>query len=456
MIQFTRFSLLLGMAASLMATTTTPATLSFGEITLVTPATTPPTYMVNLVLSTANSSFPGQVAGFQFDVNYDPTSLNVTIGLGPQATTASMQLNTVCLGVAIGSCATPASFNPSTTAPQNPGPGQRAIIIGCCTVSQQTPTSNLLTDGVVATLMVQATASPTNWTLTFPTTVSSTAVNYMAATSQGGQNVAAGPIALVVGAGSNDPNATGVLDMSKIYLVGGISPETATSVGGFGSGQLKLADLIAELLYETGAPGYTLPAACTDFFDAMDTSPADTATTRGGDGQITLPDLILELLRQTGAPGFSVLPVRIARGETCTSNTKSHVVTAAKPEVRGTLVLGSVEGAGTSQERVPVYLEAGRDLTRAAIAFSIGDEKSQLRFQSAPGMSPSLMYDSQPGFVSVAFLSGFDAHGGDRTLLGYVVGPAGSGANLKVFGVSGAGLNNLEVFGIDSVGVVRQ
>ena len=60
MIHFTRLSLLLGMAASLAA-----QTLSFGEISLVTPATTPPTYTVNLVLKTAGTANAGLVAGLQ-------------------------------------------------------------------------------------------------------------------------------------------------------------------------------------------------------------------------------------------------------------------------------------------------------------------------------------------------------------------------------------------------------
>ena len=61
--------LLLGTAMGL-----TAQTLSFGEITLVTPATTPPTYTVNVILTTS-----GTAAGAQFDLNYDPTQLTVTV-----------------------------------------------------------------------------------------------------------------------------------------------------------------------------------------------------------------------------------------------------------------------------------------------------------------------------------------------------------------------------------------
>src|SRR5580700_9189485 len=56
--KFSYITLLLGMAGSL-----TAQTLSFGEITLVTPATTPPSYVVNIVLTTANTANAGLVAG---------------------------------------------------------------------------------------------------------------------------------------------------------------------------------------------------------------------------------------------------------------------------------------------------------------------------------------------------------------------------------------------------------
>lgn len=454
MLQFTRITLLLGMAASLSA-----QTLSFGEITLVTPVTTPPTYVVNLVLSTANTTYataPNQVAGFQFDLNYDPTKLNVTVG----SPLTNFQVNTTCLGTQFTGCTSVATYNPSTTATQNVGPGQRAIVIGCCSSNQvnnssQYPvTSNIIADGAVATLTVQPVAALTaSQTLTLLNQVG---------TTQGGQSLAAATVPLTIGAGPSDPNHTGILDLYKVYLVGGLSPFTSNSAPNFGSGNIHLNDLILELLYQTGALGYTLPAACTDYFDAMDTSPADTATTRGGDGQITLNDLILELLRQTGALGYTVYPVRTARGGTCvggktTSNEPTASARTAGPlEVRASLELGPTEGAGTSQERIPVFLHAGRDLTRVGIAFSAGDERSQLRFQPAAGLTPSLMYNSEPGFVSVAFLAGLDASGGTRTLLGYIVGPAGSGANMKVLGTSATGLNDSQVFAVDFSGRVRQ
>jgi hypothetical protein len=403
------------MAASLAAQT---PTLSFGEISLVTPVngSTPAVYNVDLVLSTTGTTYTGQFAGLQFDLNYDPTSLNLTVGLGAQ--TAGMQVNTVALSASLNNpfCAT----TPCVAA-QNNGPGQRAIIIGCCANGQATPTSTLIAqDGVVATLKVQATSSVTNPVLTLKGSP------YLVGTTSGivnNVNTGAQSITMAIGSGASDPTGTGSLSMQNVYLEGGISPITNDNSPNFGSGQLKLADLILELLYETGAPGYTLPVTCTDLFDAMDVSPADTDAKRGGDGVVNLNDLILELLRETGTPGYSTLPVRTPRGLTCTASVGTNERAAL--EVRGALEFGPAEGAGTSQERTPVYLRAGRDLARVAVAFSAGDEKSQLQFEAAAGMSPSLMYNSQPGFVSVAFLQGMDARAGNRTLLGYIVGPAG-------------------------------
>ena len=450
MIHFTRFSLLLGMAASLAAQN---PTLSFGEISLVTPATKTAAaiYNVDLVLSTTGTTYTGQFAGLQFDLNYDPTSFTITPGVGAQ--TGGMQVNWVALSSSLSNPFCAPTVTPCV-APQNNGPGLRAIIIGCCANGQTTPTSTLIAqDGVVATLQVQATSSVTNPVLTLKGSP------YLAGTTSGinaqGQNTGATSIKMAIGAGASDPTASGSLSLQNVYLEGSLSTITNDNSPNFGSGQVKLADLILELLYETGAPGYALPLSCTDLFDAMDVSPADTDAKRGGDGVVNLNDLILELLRETGAPGYSTLPVRTPRGLTCTASVGTNERAAL--EVRGTLEFGPTEGAGTSQERTPVYLRAGRDLARVGVAFSAGDEKSQLQFEAAAGMSPSLMYNSQPGFVSVAFLQGMDARAGNRTLLGYIVGPAGSGANLKVFGTQATGLNDFEVFGIDFGGrSVRQ
>src|SRR5580704_1828571 len=98
--KFSYITLLLGMAGSL-----TAQTLSFGEITLVTPATTPPSYVVNIVLTTANTANAGLVAGLQFDLNYNVSQLNVTLAAAGTALAASKELSSTTL---------PAANNPST------------------------------------------------------------------------------------------------------------------------------------------------------------------------------------------------------------------------------------------------------------------------------------------------------------------------------------------------------
>jgi hypothetical protein len=448
------------MAASLAA-----QTLSFGEISLIAPATAqaaapgacptttapvPPCYSVNLVLSTAGA----QMAGLQFDLNYDPNSLNVTIGLGAQATKASMDLNLVCLGVAIASCTTPqaptpASFNPSTKVAQNNGPGQRAIIIGCCTGTQTTPTSIPVADGVAAILYVQATANPTAFTLTLPT-----AVNYMAATSPGGTNQAATQLSLTVGPGSNDPNATGILDLSKSYLVGDVYPFTADTLGHFGSGALNVLDVVQVLF--TSVSLITPPTACSDRFDAMDSAPVDTSTTRGGDGLINVLDVVETLFRSVNLD--KTTPERTSRGGVCaasqlTSNLRTDL-RVARPRVEnyGTLQFGPVEPTANGGQRVPVSLLVTRDVPRVALALGVGDQQSQLHFVRA-GVAPSLVQDGQVGVLALGWLDGLNVRAGENVLLGYVAGPAGYAANLKVSGVSAAGLNDGGELGVDVSGV---
>ncbi|HEX3742770.1 MAG TPA: hypothetical protein VHW09_02525 [Bryobacteraceae bacterium] len=449
MIQFTRLSFLLGLAGSLAA-----QTLSFGEVTLVTPVTTPPTYTVNLVLTTAGSAYAGQTAGLQFDLNYAPASLNVTLGLGAAATAASQQLNTVCLGQAIGTCTTPASFNPSTKVAQNNGPGQRAIIIGCCGTGQGTPTSNLIADGVVATLTVQPTATPTDMTLHLPAA-------YLAGTTQGGTNTAATLIPLTVGAGSNDPNSTGVLDLSKIYQVGDVVPQTGDNVGQFGSA-LDVNDVIQVLFAVDSVPGYTKPPACTDRFDAMDSAPLDTATVRGGNGSVDVNDVVVTLFRVDSVPGYTAHPMRASLNEngTCTARTRTATSNARRPEVApqmgGSIVLGAATPAANGQEQIPVYLEGGRDLSHLAFTFALGDSKSALHFKAAAGLAPTLTSDTIPGVVMGAWLGGIDVRAGQRVLLGYVMGPAGVASNLKVFGSSAAGLGDSELVGLSVSGAVAQ
>jgi hypothetical protein len=173
---------------------------------------------------------------------------------------------------------------------------------------------------------------------------------------------------------------------------------------------------------------------------------------------LDIQDLILEFFRVNNVDQSR--PTRASRG-LCpgSTNMTANVATparraVAKPpaEIGGTLLLGSAEGSGTAQERVPVYLQAGRDLVRVALTFGLGDQKSQLRFEAAPGTVPSMLQDGQPGYVVAAWLEGLNVNAGQRLLLGYIVGPSGWAENLKVFGVSASGLTDNRLVGLNVSG----
>ena len=190
----------------------------------------------------------------------------------------------------------------------------------------------------------------------------------------------------------------------------------------------------------------------------MDTYPVDTATARGGDGVLDIRDLIVELFRVNSLDGSR--PVRASLGGCATGQTAQSAVRTSrntvKPpaEILGTLALGRPEMTPT-QERVPVYLQAGRDLVRTAITFGLGDQHSQLHFVNAAPTPPSLMQDSQPGVLALAWLEGVTLSAGERLLLGYVTGPLGFSANLKVFGWSASGLNDNQEVGLSVSGAAR-
>jgi hypothetical protein len=237
-------------------------------------------------------------------------------------------------------------------------------------------------------------------------------------------------------------------------LVGDVAPYGTDKAGTFGDGILNILDLIQELFAVNSVPGFR-PATCSDRFDAMDLYPADTTTVRGGDGVLDIRDLILELFRVNNLDLSR--PVRVSLGGVCASGSSGNSMSptgvsrnsAASPRstgaAQGVLVLGRPEPYGSAQERVAVYLEAARDLVRVAVAFALGDERSQLRFVPTTE-APPLAQDSQLGVVAAAWLSGVSVPAGERLLLGYVTGPAGALAILKVYGVSASGLDgNREV-----------
>jgi hypothetical protein len=201
------------------------------------------------------------------------------------------------------------------------------------------------------------------------------------------------------------------------------------------------------------------PPACSDLFDAMDTSPVDTATKRGGDGQLTVLDIVEELFRADNLDQSR--PVRLSLGGVCTGSEtaqgmarNARVAPRPQPENYGMVRFGASEPVAGG-ERVPVYLQASREMARMALTFGVGDQQSQLHFVSAGDVAPSLAVDSQVGVLALAWLEGLNVPAGRSLLLGYVTGPAGYAANLKVFGVSAAGLNDRQDVSLDISGAAR-
>ncbi len=249
---------------------------------------------------------------------------------------------------------------------------------------------------------------------------------------------------------SSISGATG-LTASYTYLVGDVAPYTSDWAPSFGDGTLNILDLIRELFAVNNIPGYR-PAACSDRFDAMDLYPSDTVSTRGGDGILDIRDLILELFRVNNLD--PARPVRASRAGVCTSSGSAGdteldavrrnggLTPAPRLPSSGTLALGAAERMTNGTERAPVYLEATENLSRVAVTFGLGDQRSQLRFAAAPGLQPSLVQDGQLGIVAAAWFDGVTVQAGGRLLLGYVTGPAGSLANVQFYGVSASGLDD--------------
>jgi hypothetical protein len=244
--------------------------------------------------------------------------------------------------------------------------------------------------------------------------------------------------------------------VASTYLVGDVAPYTSDWTPHFGDGTLNILDLIQELFAVNNVPGFR-PAKCSDRFDGMDLYPADTASTRGGDGILDIRDLILELFRVNNLD--LARPVRASLGgalpwAACVSgssgnstsptevNRRPVVPPRLQADVQGSLVLGRPERSGDALERIPVYLEAKQGLVRVAVTFGLGDQRSQLRFVPTAETPPSLAQDSQLGVVAAAWLDGLSVRAGDRLLLGYVAGPAGTFANLNVYGISASGLDD--------------
>jgi sugar lactone lactonase YvrE/ribosomal protein S11 len=263
------------------------------------------------------------------------------------------------------------------------------------------------------------------------------------------------PVGVIAG-----PNAA--LSVALTYLEGDVAPYNSDRAPNFGDGVLDIRDLIQELFAVNDIPGFK-PANCSDRFDAMDLSPADTSTTRGGDGALDIRDLILELFRVNNLD--EARPVRASRGGSCAASggagaaeEPSRLDAAQRPDPAsdGGLVLGAPESTGAGEGRIPVYLSASRNLANVALTVGLGDMQSQLHFTALPAPAPALVQESQLGVVAVVWQDGITVRAGSALLLGYVSGPSDALPNLRVFGASGAGLNEARALRLELPANPRQ
>jgi hypothetical protein len=237
----------------------------------------------------------------------------------------------------------------------------------------------------------------------------------------------------------------GTGSQNQTYLVGDVSPYTSDTAPDFGDGVIDSADLIQILFAVNHVPGFR-PTACSDRFDAMDLYPVDAGSTRGGDGVLDVRDLIREWLRSSNQDLDR--PVRATRGGTCVNApgaaaTQRHAEFSLRPPAgaHGRLVLGVPEFSTKAEQRFPLYLEAESDLVRVVVTLALGDQRSQLRFV-ARDAQPSLVQDNRLGVLALAWLEGVSVRTGERLLLGHVLRPAGTLANVQVYGVSASGLDD--------------
>ncbi len=209
------------------------------------------------------------------------------------------------------------------------------------------------------------------------------------------------------------------------YLVGDVNPSTGNALGQYGDSSINNFDLIDALRAVTLIPG-ARPPACSDRFDAMDSYPTDTLTTRGGDGSLDNFDLIATLRRVTLLD--TTLPRRTSKA-TCGASPLGAFSPARRESADGELELGTARAG-----RVPVYLVARKDLDLAGFSFSMGAVgNGRLDFPPGDAGAPSLIDNGVAGTLAMAWLDGMTLASGERKLLGYVH-VAGSESGLRVYG----------------------
>lgn len=225
------------------------------------------------------------------------------------------------------------------------------------------------------------------------------------------------------------PNSTAIAFARRAttYFVGDVYPYTSDLAGSFGlnNGVINLLDLLATLRAITNIPG-SVPALCSDRFDAMDSWPVDTTNSRGGDGILNILDL-LETLRRIANTDTS-RPTRTSRGGVCPSGVSPAGVSgesrkSAPSPAEGSLEFGTPVANGKGGWRIPIQLHAKVDMDLAGLAFSAGYDSASsstvLNFVAA-GQAPDVIDRDFPGKIAMAWLKAWQAKAGDVVDLGYV------------------------------------
>jgi hypothetical protein len=243
---------------------------------------------------------------------------------------------------------------------------------------------------------------------------------------------------------------------ARPYFVGDLFPMPSTGATGgdhnndgdyldageFGDGNLNILDLIYALRMVTGV----MPVPKTkDAFDAADSYPRDTDTTRGGDCNLNIVDLIITLRRVTGID--TTRPQRYPRAQPCPSGAQGQFELmsartvaarrAADEAAPVILELGTVQGAEAGAQVVPVYLRGRQDVNLAGLAFAVGLEgEGRVRLRFVPNdafQAPSLVDDGLPGVLALAWLEGLRIAAGQQLLLGWIETAAGHPL-LRIYG----------------------
>jgi sugar lactone lactonase YvrE len=215
--------------------------------------------------------------------------------------------------------------------------------------------------------------------------------------------------------------ASSTVTLTVGYLVGDVFPSTGDSAGAFGDGTLNTLDLVEMLRVVVGLE--TVPAKCSDRFDAIDAFPTDTATTVGGDGTLNTLDLITVLKRVVNLD--TTRPARAPRTSCVSAFAFSQP--NALPETAGTLEMVAAGSAADGWQRTAVYLRTVGSVDLAGLSLSLSSESGgTLRFTPSQDQAPTITDTGIPGKLGIAWLNGWRTRAGGRILLGYAETLAGA------------------------------